>query len=180
MSGKTVTMENMFEVLGNIFETMFPLNTRRSKALEMKQGKKAWSSWIADYGTAWEEAKMSKLTMDAFKAIMAIGLTDNLYIRDELLRIKPETITWAEVRHVGKEAEGCLLAKAGHPDNGMSINKVGADDRGRTDSLKRGETEIRCYRCNGKGHRLNKCHSDKGRMKCSDCGDVVRLSLIHI
>ena len=29
-SGKTATMENMFSVLGDIFEAMYPLNTRRA------------------------------------------------------------------------------------------------------------------------------------------------------
>ena len=69
-SGKTTMMDNM-SVLGDIFEAMYPLNTRRPNALELKQWKKVWSSWIADYGSAWEEAKMSNLTMDQFKAIMA-------------------------------------------------------------------------------------------------------------
>ena len=125
-SGKTATMENMFSVLGDIFEAMYPLNTRRAKALQLKQGRKGWSSWIADYGSAWEEAKMSNLTMDQFKAVMAIGHTENLYIRDELLQIKGG----------------------------------------------RGEQEIRCYGCNARGHCLNKCHSDKTRMRCSDCGET--------
>ena len=74
-------MDSMFEILSNILDAMNPLNTRRWRTLEMKQGKRQWVSWVvADYATAWEEAKMSQQTRDAFRAIMCICLTDNLYV----------------------------------------------------------------------------------------------------
>ena len=112
---------------------------------------------------------MFDLSIDQLMAIMTIAHTDNSYIYDELLRIKPDKTTWAEVRRVGKEAEGRILEKSGRSDGtldkGLNINKVGADD------------EIRCYRCNGRGHRLFKCKSDKTKMKCSDCGDTAEFRL---
>ena len=97
---------------------------------------------MADYGTAWEEAKMSSLSMDTC-------------IRNEFLHINPDAVTWAEVRRVGNDAEGRLMAKAGHSENNMCVNMVTADCEDRNNSQKRnGDPDIRCYRCNGKGHRL--------------------------
>ena len=73
----------------------------------------------------------------------------------KFLHINPDAVTWAEVRRVGNDAEGWLMAKAGHSENNMCVNMVTADCEDRNNSQKRnGDPDIRCYRCNGKGHRL--------------------------
>ena len=157
-SGKVAMLDNMLEVTQKIFDALFPINIHWVKLFDMRQVKKEWTGWSADYGDVWEEGQMSSLSMDALKSLNCIRMTDNTYIKDELLKIKPEMINWREIRRVGREAQGRITAKAGRADS-VCVNKVGTDNGG-NDKKK----QVKCFRCNRR-HFLQECKADKTKMK---------------
>ena len=101
---------------------------------------------------------MHSLVMDQLKSVMAIHLTDNKAVQEELLKIPTDKLFFKEIRKVGREAQGRAIAKKGQ--NEVSVNRVGADQ---------GASRGRCYRCNG-AHYVRNCDADKSKMYCSTCG----------
>ena len=86
-------------------------------------------------------------------------LTDNVNIKEELLKIAPAKMSWQEVRRVGREAQGRIFSKEVREDK--TVAKVGADS----------DKKIKCFHCNGR-HLLRECQADKSKMSCSDCGNT--------
>ena len=172
----TTDLTNMLATLDTVFDDLYPLNSRRAALFNHRQGQENWVEWVSSLGDGWDECGMHELVMDQLKSIMAIHLTDNKAVQEELLKIPTDKLFFKEIRKIGREAQGRAIAKKGQ--NEVSVNRVGADQgasRGRGGSHRGGRgggqagNKVRCYRCNG-AHYVRNCDADKSKMYCSTCG----------
>ena len=65
--GVDSNLKNMLDVVQSIFDQLHPINQRRAKLFDMRQGMRIdWGTWAASAYDAWREAGMHKLTMEEF------------------------------------------------------------------------------------------------------------------
>ena len=181
--GEETNLTNMLAVVQAIFDGLHPLNQRRAKLFDNRQGHRTdWMTWSASWWDAWQEAGMHKLQMEEFMCIMAIYLTDNQVIKEELLKLDCDKLTWKEVRKTGRDSQTRIIAKK--IANESTVNRIatngagggtggGAGGFGGGAGGKNGapKRKIKCFKCNN-NHFARECQADPAKMKCSSCGDT--------
>ena len=168
--GVDSNLKNMLDIIQSIFDQLHPVNQRRAKLFDMRQGLKAdWGTWIASAYEAWREAGMNSLTMEQFMCMWFTYLTDNAYVKDELLKLDTDKLTWKLFRQTGRDAETRGLAKKVVKE--AQVNQMTASNgAGKANGASQPRKKIKCYRCNN-GHMARDCTADTSKMRCKDCGD---------
>ena len=96
-------------------------------------------------------------------------LTDNAYVKDELLKLDSEKLTWKLFRKTGRDAETRVLAKKVVKE--APVNKFTASNcAGKANGAGQQKKKIKCFKCNN-NHFARECTADPSKMRCKDCGD---------
>jgi len=122
--------------------------------------------------------------MEEFMCIMAIYLTDNPFIKEELLKLDCQKLTWKLVRQTGRDAQTRIVAKkiageaagvnkitsngGGGANGGGPKNGAGAGGPGGGGGAGKMRKKVKCYKCNN-AHFARDCTADPSKMKCNHC-----------
>ena len=183
--GEDTNLANMLATVQHIFDELHPINQRRARLFEHRQGQRTdWTSWSATWYDAWKEAGMNELTMEEFMCIMAIYLTDNPFIKEELLKLDCQKLTWKLVRQTGRDAQTRIVAKkiageaagvnkitsngGGGANGGGPKGGAGAGGAGGGGGAGKMRKKVKCYKCNN-AHFARDCTADPAKMKCNPC-----------